>query len=34
MSLTESQQVKLDKIQLEAQWKDGLKDFLLSPVGC
>jgi uracil-DNA glycosylase len=32
MSLTESQQIKLDKIQLEAQWKDGLKDFLLSPV--
>ncbi len=32
MSLTELQQIKLDKIQLEAQWKDGLKDFLLSPV--
>ena len=31
MSLTEQQQTKLDKIQLDASWKYGLSDFLLSP---
>ena len=30
MSLTEQQQTKLDKIQLDASWKHGLSDFLLS----
>lgn len=31
MSLTEQQQIKLDKIQLDAGWKSGLSEFLLSP---
>lgn len=31
MSLTEQQQIKLDKIQLDASWKNGLSEFLLSP---
>jgi uracil-DNA glycosylase len=31
MSLTEQQQIKLDKIQLDAGWKNGLSEFLLSP---
>ncbi|WP_291370244.1 MULTISPECIES: uracil-DNA glycosylase [unclassified Acinetobacter] len=30
MSLTEPQQTKLDKIQLEASWKSALSEFLLS----
>ncbi len=30
MSLTEQQQTKLDKIQLEASWKNALSEFLLS----
>lgn len=30
MSLTEQQQAKLDKIQLDASWKSALSDFLLS----
>ena len=30
MSLTEQQQAKLDKIQLDASWKNALSDFLLS----
>lgn len=30
MSLTEQQQTKLDKIQLEASWKSALSEFLLS----
>ncbi|MHA3051450.1 uracil-DNA glycosylase [Acinetobacter sp. ANC 4640] len=30
MSLTEQQQQKLDKVQLEASWKYALQDFLLS----
>ncbi len=30
MSLTEPQQTKLDKIQLEASWKNALSEFLLS----
>ncbi|MCG2608250.1 MULTISPECIES: uracil-DNA glycosylase [unclassified Acinetobacter] len=30
MSLTEQQQTKLDKIQLDASWKSALSDFLLS----
>lgn len=31
MSLTEQQQIQLDKIQLDAGWKKGLSEFLLSP---
>ena len=31
MSLTEQQQAKLAKVQLDAGWKLGLSDFLLSP---
>ena len=31
MSLTDQQQIKLDKIQLDAGWKSGLSEFLLSP---
>ena len=31
MSLTEQQQIKLDKIHLDAGWKSGLSEFLLSP---
>ena len=31
MSLTEQQQIKLDKIQLDAGWKSGLSEFLRSP---
>lgn len=31
MSLTVEQQAKLDKVQLDASWKVGLSDFLLSP---
>ena len=31
MSLTEQQQIQLDKIQLDASWKGALSDFLLSP---
>lgn len=31
MSLTEQQQAKLSKVQLDAGWKLGLSDFLLSP---
>ena len=30
MSLTEQQQAKLDKVQLDASWKFALSDFLLS----
>ena len=31
MSLTKQPQIKLDKIQLDAGWKSGLSEFLLSP---
>ncbi|MCW8039248.1 MULTISPECIES: uracil-DNA glycosylase [Acinetobacter] len=31
MSLSEQQQAQLEKVQLEASWKYGLSDFLLSP---
>ena len=31
MSLTEQQQAQLEKVQLDASWKYGLSDFLLSP---
>ncbi|WP_374664054.1 uracil-DNA glycosylase [Acinetobacter sp.] len=31
MSLTELQQAQLDKVQLDASWKYGLSEFLLSP---
>ncbi|MGE8542434.1 uracil-DNA glycosylase [Acinetobacter sp. ANC 3813] len=31
MSLTEQQQAQLEKVQLEASWKYGLSEFLLSP---
>lgn len=31
MSLTEQQQAKLQKIQLDESWKVALSDFLLSP---
>lgn len=31
MSLTEEQQAKLDKVQLDESWKAGLSEFLLSP---
>ena len=31
MTLTMEQQAKLDKVQLDASWKAGLSDFLLSP---
>ncbi|WP_111894140.1 uracil-DNA glycosylase [Acinetobacter sp. MB5] len=31
MSLTEQQQQKLDKVQMDASWKYALQDFLLSP---
>ncbi len=31
MPLTDLQLAKLEKVQLEASWKDGLSEFLLSP---
>ncbi|MCF9045319.1 uracil-DNA glycosylase [Acinetobacter nectaris] len=31
MSLTQQQQQKLDKVQLEPLWKDALQDFLIGP---
>lgn len=31
MSLSEQQQAQLEKVQLEASWKYGLSEFLLSP---
>lgn len=31
MSLTEQQLTQLEKVQLDASWKYGLSDFLLSP---
>ena len=31
MSLTDQQLAKLEKVQLDASWKDGLSEFLLSP---